>query len=561
MTVPAYVAPVSRKPREGWLGPHFWYDTIRLARKGWPILARVVFLSIVLISMIIMNRTQGDTFHYSNRAEFAWRADNFATLLILLQSFLILAILPVYLATSIVEEWENQTLEALSLTHLSDRELVLGKFGARLLHIGAFALVNVPLLAFMHLWGNVDAGKLIYHEVHLFFLLLSAGSLCMWVSAHSESVFQAINLSYILLGAAGIPSLAVAFQLPWMFTIVGPRPPEPRYALSLLLLAVPHFLIMWLCLRSTIARMQVLVQQQKRLPRKMSGALTLADNRPVSKKIGKRGQTQSRINPLAWPVSDNALHWKECLKDGTTYSLSARWLIVGIVAVAVASGLFRLLHTLRPPLEGGLGILVMALALTLSSYIIALVTYTMVIVFQMTMSVAMEREQKTLIFLLTVPVERREIFYAKWLGPWWRNWPILAVCNLGVALGFGSGLYGVKGALAMALWPWPFLLLLGAAAFWLSIVCRRVLLANIAIVGLLGLLLIAHIVWGEPAWHALMYHLALVSNTSVKYWSTSADESEAAFFAVVQQAIFLAAAGVFFAHSYWMFRRKDYSAG
>src|ERR1700722_16295470 len=97
-----FITGLTHRFHESWLGPHFWYDLIRLARKGWPTLTRVVFLGIVLVSMLVMNRTQGDSVAHTKPAEFARRADNFATLLLVLQNLLVLAILPVYVATAIV---------------------------------------------------------------------------------------------------------------------------------------------------------------------------------------------------------------------------------------------------------------------------------------------------------------------------------------------------------------------------------------------------------------------------------------------------------------------------
>lgn len=558
MTISSFLAGLAHLPRQNWLGPHFWYDTIRLARKGWPILARAVFLVIVLVSMLAMNRTQGDAVAYSKPAEFAWRANNFALLLIVLQNLLILAILPVYVATAIVEEKENQTLEALTLTHLTDRELVLGKLGARALHIGSFALVNVPLLAFMHLWGNVGVTMLIYHQLHVFLLLLSAGSVCMWASAHSESAFQAISLSYLWVAVMGLPSLLLTCVIPWKLAELS-ESGQPNYWIPLLMFPVAHIAVARHFLLVTIRQIEVLRHQERRLPRKLTGALTLTDDRPMPTKTGKRGKTKSRINPLAWPIGSNAVFWKECLKDGTTYSLSASWLLIGIAIVAVPSGLFRLWRAFAPPENVELALAV-TLCITLSSYLMCLAAYSIVTLFQLTMSVAGEREQGTLIFLLMLPVERRAIFVAKWIGPWWRNWPILAACYLGVGVGYGGGLYGATGALVLALLPLPFLLMLGSAAFWLSVVCRRVQFANIGVIALLGCLALAHIAWGEPVLHAMSYHLALASNTHITSWITSANESEAKLAAMGQQAVFLAAAGIFLAHAYWVFRKKDYSS-
>jgi hypothetical protein len=272
-----------------------------------------------------MDRTQGESVAFTQPAEFARRARNFAYLLIVLQYLLVLALLPVYVASALVEEKENQTLESLTMTQLSDRELVLGKLGARLVHVGAFALATAPLLAFMHLWGNVDATMLIYHEINLFLLLLSAGSICMAISANSESAFQAISTSYLALAALGFLSIILAFFLPEMCVVAG----HPLYLAPLIVFVPVHLWLAATAWYNAILQMDRLRREERRRPRATTGALTLTDDRPVRHKVGKRGQTGSRIHPWAWPVRGHALFWKECLKNGTTYSLSLRWLWQG----------------------------------------------------------------------------------------------------------------------------------------------------------------------------------------------------------------------------------------
>ena len=50
---PTQKPPVRRRlPVAGLLGPHFYYDLIRLARKGWPTFARVFYLGILLVDAV-----------------------------------------------------------------------------------------------------------------------------------------------------------------------------------------------------------------------------------------------------------------------------------------------------------------------------------------------------------------------------------------------------------------------------------------------------------------------------------------------------------------------------
>src|SRR4051812_9655553 len=124
------------------LGPHFYYDVVRLARKGWPTWLRVLYLLVLLVSLSLMYLSNNNTFDYRRPSDFAERAHAYAYTLIVLQNILVLVLLPVYVASVIVEEKENRTLEALFLTKLTDREMVLGKFGARFLHMGAVVLAG-----------------------------------------------------------------------------------------------------------------------------------------------------------------------------------------------------------------------------------------------------------------------------------------------------------------------------------------------------------------------------------------------------------------------------------
>lgn len=40
------------------LGPHFYYDLIRLAHRGWPTGVRVLYLVALLLSLTIIHQTQ-----------------------------------------------------------------------------------------------------------------------------------------------------------------------------------------------------------------------------------------------------------------------------------------------------------------------------------------------------------------------------------------------------------------------------------------------------------------------------------------------------------------------
>jgi len=126
-------------------------------------------------------------------------------------------------------------------------------------------------------------------------------------------------------------------------------------------------------------------------------------------------------------------------------------------------------------------------------YFIGLATYAVWILFRVTGSVAREREQNTLDFLLLLPIERFEILASKWLGSLWRAWPMLVLAYGGVLLGLGCDLYGSLTALLLVLLPWPLLLMLSTFGLLLTVWCRRVLTANLFMAGALVALFIGHL--------------------------------------------------------------------
>jgi len=480
------------------IGPHFYFDLVRLPRKGWSTFFRCFYLLVLLIGLAIM--WEGNQGSIRNHAEYAVFAHNFAMTLIWMQDILILMLLPVYVASAIAEERENQTLEALFISPLTDRQIVLGKFGGRLLHLGAVILAGVPLLAFMHLWGNVSVSMLIYHLCNTFLLAMTASSICILVSTNVPVVFQAVTTSYPFVVILGLVAEFLAFGLPWFFAELfrdrtGTSEGIPQYWASMLCILPAHVALTRGFLEYAIDQVGQLRKLETKPIKKTTGSFALTDNRRKALK-SKKGKLQgSYIHPLALPIREKALFWKECMKDGSRWSLTFWWISFFLIGIVVASGLGRLEAVLLKDRTAQDRLLhVLAGSFTYTAYFIGLAAYGLVVVFQTTMSVAGEREQNTLEHLLLLPVDRREILFCKWLGPLWRNWPILAVSYLGVLLGAGVGVFSVMTALTLLLLPLPILFMSSFLGLCLSVFCRRALYANIVMVAFLLLLVVGHVV-------------------------------------------------------------------
>src|ERR1051326_5928905 len=135
-------------------GPHFYYDLIRLARHPRNLYLRCGYLVALMIAWwVVYEKSQPFVGHIN---DYARLATNFSQSLLIFQYVMILLLAPIYLAGTIVEERESRTLELIFQTHLTDREILLGKFAARVVHLASFVLLGLPMLSIITLWGGVD---------------------------------------------------------------------------------------------------------------------------------------------------------------------------------------------------------------------------------------------------------------------------------------------------------------------------------------------------------------------------------------------------------------------
>ena len=77
------------------------------------------------------------------------------------QALAVVVLTPVVAAGAIAEEKERGRLDFLRSTELSPRDIVLGKYLARVLHLLAILASTLPVLALATLFGGVDIPLLV----------------------------------------------------------------------------------------------------------------------------------------------------------------------------------------------------------------------------------------------------------------------------------------------------------------------------------------------------------------------------------------------------------------
>src|SRR5947209_10204371 len=141
------------------LGPVFRYDLVRVARRQPLALWRAAYGLGLLLALFVLYVTAlpdawlGGTVTDKDAAGFATR---FFGVFTAVQFAAVILITPALAANAVAEERANNTLPFLLTTHLTNREILLGKLTTRLLQVGLLVLTGLPVLGFMQLLGGVE---------------------------------------------------------------------------------------------------------------------------------------------------------------------------------------------------------------------------------------------------------------------------------------------------------------------------------------------------------------------------------------------------------------------
>ena len=506
------------------LGPHFFFDLLRLSRRvrNWEIRALYTIFLLIGLGFVywIQFRGQGllDIFSTNQRhmtkTDMGQFAEKFVFAVIFIQNLTVFLLTPVYLGSAVAEERERGTLQLLFTTHLRDREIVLGKLMSRMVHLGAILLAGLPILSLAQLWGGVDMGILALNFVNTLMNLLSVGSLSILISVLNKRVVYAVLWVYGIVFFFGMCFVPVA--LSGNTSVFGLMQGDfasrggSIYA-SIIAMVFFHSLITTTCV--SVAMVVLRGQRAAELDRPLR-----APRRPPR---NRRPPVQTRANLDAEPtaslkvnrtyylprVNNDPLFWKEYQVGGPPVWYSPvvyLTLIIPIVSIAMV-----FLATLA---EHGVNWLERhhRLGYVVKFFIVALAgMYCLAVAFKGCGAIVRERQQKTLDSLLTIPESRERLLLAKWLG------------NFFYPSGFALGLLGtiVIGAATLGIHYAGAMILIAAivvhAAFLSSFaislsVLSRTILAAYARLALLVLVMIG----GTALW-------TITLNLPAQHWSTN----------------------------------------
>jgi ABC-type transport system involved in multi-copper enzyme maturation permease subunit len=496
------------------VGPLYYYDLMRLTRRGRSTLLRCAYALALLLALFSAYQSHfrwqdfvanplgsPATMRPQNMARLA---QEFVYSILGMQTIAIFVLTPAYLASAVAEEKERGTLELLFTTHVSDREIVLGKLAARLTHLGAILLAGVPLLVLTQLWGGVEIRLLLAALAATVLNLLSVGAICMFCSVQCRSVLAAVLLSYGF--TAGFVGLAMMFPCGGVTNPAGlfetfmeaapppapafpaiPRPPAPQLKLAACLVACGvynggvalAFVAAAVALLRPAAGLPTLSEQNRRPPPRLP-------RRPAPGAFPPPRKESAPAVPLGElpPVGNWPLLWKEAHHGRRAGAFaSPPVILVALFAPMLAFAILMEQPTARTPVASPPRVTQQA-SLALATL------WCLVLAVRASGGITRERDRGTLEGLLLLPVSRPALLGAKWLGPVLYSSGFGCLLVVAVGAGVVTGALHPIGAVLLFAAVAAHVAFLSSLGVLLSLVSRTTLWARVSM-GLILLVFLA----------------------------------------------------------------------
>ena len=194
------------------LGPVFHVEMLTVSRRRRYFFTRVFY---GLILLTIMSICYGESFRVWRGTDLNQQAAFAASFFMAFSWVQLIGVLfmtPAMVAGTIAGEHERKTIDYLLTTTLTDIEITLGKFAARLLAIGMQLAAGVPILAIAMTLGGIAPEMLFKSFFIAVASLISVGGLCLFLSSRARTSREAIVRSYVVLTALMlVPPIVWAF--------------------------------------------------------------------------------------------------------------------------------------------------------------------------------------------------------------------------------------------------------------------------------------------------------------------------------------------------------------
>jgi ABC-type transport system involved in multi-copper enzyme maturation permease subunit len=209
------------------LGPVLRYDLITTSRRGRYFLARLVY-GLVLLFLLSTSFARWEAMFPQGGTIEQVRAFAESTFIEFgqAQGLALLCLVPALVAGVIADEHQRKTLHYLLASRLSSAEIVLGKLGARLVQVGVFVFLGLPVVCLLGMvYGGLNPENVALVYGGTFTTVLFVSGLSILISTLARRPREALLAAYALeaMWLFGPPALRpYAGYLGWPLEFVEP---------------------------------------------------------------------------------------------------------------------------------------------------------------------------------------------------------------------------------------------------------------------------------------------------------------------------------------------------
>ena len=189
------------------VGPLCYFELVRMARRGRLFALRFAF-GLVLLGIVAVNYlghsrpmrlwSSPEAFSIAEMAQFGQAL--FASIMAA-QAALVLGLTPALVADAIASERQRKTLDHLLASPLDGGEIVLGKLASRVLGVGVFPALVLPIMSLLTLIGGVSPAGLVLGYAALASSAYFLAGLALLASVLARRPRDAIGAAYSLTAA------------------------------------------------------------------------------------------------------------------------------------------------------------------------------------------------------------------------------------------------------------------------------------------------------------------------------------------------------------------------
>lgn len=555
------------RAKSPWLGPLYWHELVKLARRGGQAKLRAAYAILLLVGLLVLYLrvfSHVDPFEllFNSQIQLPQSQKDafiewFTVIFFLVQIVYVSLITPVYAGGAIAEEKDRKTLEYLQTSLLSNQEIVLGKLAARLTFVTLIVLVGLPILLMVMHFGGLDPMTIFLCFLVTIFTMLGLAGFSLFMGVYRNTLRDTLYWPYGLLivgtlfgflttCCCPIPGLqalspisCIVAVFTWnaqggamaaIFGLSGSSMSVTLVTIFCLLYGL-SFLIFTTAavygIRTPIrqptidpdtGRRRTSSESKKARIVSAQRATTKDEPKPTTEQAPPidlnsmnadgdlsprrrrpriiKARRSFRVKPLR---DGDPFLWKEKYFSGRLPVLESgiAWgcvvavisVFLGVVGITLFAGILITISENQYPAE----VINFSLRLFVTGTILGLAP---VVGLRAAGSVTKERQQQTLLSLLTIPESRNRILFAKWLAPlmsvrWW-------LISLAIALVLAVFTAGVHpfGAIAACCYLVGFVPFANSLGLWLSLRCKSSLSAMLIFFAVMAILFIGPPIFG-----------------------------------------------------------------